>query len=96
MNISSIGAIQNTFATTGVTKTAPQNAIQPASLAKTDDVKFSAAARQMENIGGSQELGGVRLDLVNRVRAEIANGTYDTEEKMNIAVDRMVNRFNPR
>jgi anti-sigma28 factor (negative regulator of flagellin synthesis) len=96
MNISSIGAIQNTFATTGVTKTAQQHAIQPATLAKTDDVKFSDAARQIDNIGGSQELGGVRLDLVNRVRAEIANGTYDTDEKMNIAVDKMISRFNPR
>ena len=31
----------------------------------------------------------IRWDLVNRIRAEIAAGTYDTPEKFAAAIDRM-------
>jgi hypothetical protein len=31
-----------------------------------------------------------RLELISRIRAEIAAGTYDTEAKMNEAVDHLV------
>ena len=33
---------------------------------------------------------GIRTDLVNRVRAEIAAGTYETPEKMEIALEKML------
>ena len=35
----------------------------------------------------------VRVELVERVRREIAAGTYDTPEKMQIALERMLNRL---
>ena len=35
----------------------------------------------------------IRLDLVNRVRAEIAAGTYYTDEKFEIALSRMFDSF---
>ncbi|MDO4628267.1 MAG: hypothetical protein Q4C70_03710 [Planctomycetia bacterium] len=36
------------------------------------------------------KVDNVRMDLVNRVRAEIATGTYDTPEKMEIAMDKFL------
>ena len=36
---------------------------------------------------------GIRWGLVNRIRAEIAAGTYDTEEKLAIAEDRLLARY---
>ena len=33
---------------------------------------------------------GIRHELVNRVRAEIMAGTYDTDEKMDIALARLL------
>lgn len=36
-----------------------------------------------------QQLPAVREDLVSRVRAEIASGTYDTDERLNAALDEM-------
>ncbi len=36
---------------------------------------------------------GIRWALVNRVRAEIAAGTYDTEEKLARAEERMLARL---
>jgi len=36
----------------------------------------------------------IRLDLVNRIRAEIAAGTYDTPEKWEVALGRLLERLN--
>ncbi len=36
---------------------------------------------------------GIRKDLVDRVRAEIAAGTYDTPEKWDAALDRLLERL---
>jgi hypothetical protein len=33
---------------------------------------------------------GVRDEVVDRVRGEIADGTYDTPEKLDVAVDRLL------
>lgn len=35
----------------------------------------------------------IRTDLVERIRNEIANGTYDTPEKFEAALDRLLNRL---
>jgi hypothetical protein len=35
----------------------------------------------------------IRSDLVRRVRAEIAAGTYDTPEKWELALDRLLDRL---
>ena len=35
----------------------------------------------------------IRHDLVERVRGEIAAGVYDTPEKMDIAMDRLLRRL---
>lgn len=51
--------------------------------AQTQDITFSGT-----------KVNGIRYDLVNRIRAEIAAGTYDTEEKMNIALERMLDSLN--
>lgn len=41
--------------------------------------------------GGERLSGGsIRAGLVERVRSEIAAGTYDTAEKLDIALDRMI------
>jgi hypothetical protein len=33
------------------------------------------------------------MELVKRIRREIAEGTYDTPEKLDIALERMLNRM---
>jgi negative regulator of flagellin synthesis FlgM len=37
----------------------------------------------------------IRTELVERIRREIAEGTYDTPEKWEIALDRLLNRLDP-
>lgn len=49
-----------------------------------DHAEFSTASRLLSRLS---ELPDQRTDLVNRVRAEIANGTYETDGKINAAID---------
>ena len=37
--------------------------------------------------------GSIRQDLVDRVRREIAAGTYDTEARMELALGRLFDTF---
>ena len=55
-----------------------------------DSVQISPAA---EAASRAAESGGVRSDLVNLIRGQIANGTYDTPEKMDIALERMLDQM---
>lgn len=60
-------------------------------VAARDEMEISAnragEARGVENANlGTSD---IRLDLVNRVRAEIAAGTYYSDEKFEIALERM-------
>jgi hypothetical protein len=43
--------------------------------------------------GTETEVGGIRTALVERVRREIAAGTYDTPEKFEMALDRLLDRL---
>ena len=63
-----------------------------------DDIQFSSAAQGLESTANSAEslTSNVRLDLVNRIRSEIADGSYDTPEKMDVAIDRLIGRMNPK
>ena len=59
-----------------------------------DSVSFSEEALRLSDVTTSNaESTRIRFDLVNRVKAEIAAGTYDTPEKMDIALERMANRI---
>ena len=63
-----------------------------------DSVTFSEAAKAtLEPLNsGETSSSGVRFELVNRIKREIASGTYDTPDKMDLAVDRLLTRLNPR
>lgn len=61
---------------------------RPARARRGDDrVEVSDAARFLAKLNAMPE---VRGELVDRVRAEIANGTYDTPEKFDLALDAMI------
>ena len=42
---------------------------------------------------GAAESGEIRSDLVARVRGEIASGTYETPEKLDAALDRLLDEI---
>ena len=49
-----------------------------------DSVEFSDAARFLAKIA---ELPDIRTDLVDRVKSEIAAGTYETEDKIDATIN---------
>jgi negative regulator of flagellin synthesis FlgM len=57
---------------------------------KADRVEISAAANAAL---AATESGRVRTDLVNLIRGQIAAGTYDTPEKMDVAMERMLDQM---
>jgi negative regulator of flagellin synthesis FlgM len=85
----------------GINSTQSPRPIQPASTPKTagpiastsqtsDTVEISQQARVAAKLASLPE---VRSDLVSRVKGEIQAGTYDTQDKLNTAIDRMLNEM---
>ena len=59
-------------------------------VATGDRVTISPAA---EAAIQAAETAGVRQDLVNRIRSEIAAGTYETPAKLEAALDRLLDEI---
>ena len=55
-----------------------------------DVVQISDAGRLMDMANG---LPAVRQDRVDAIRAQLANGTYETPDKLNVALDRMLDEL---
>lgn len=62
----------------------------PSSSFGQDEVQISDAGRMVEM---ANQLPEIRQDRVNAIRAQIAAGTYETENKMSSAVDRVLNEL---
>jgi negative regulator of flagellin synthesis FlgM len=58
---------------------------------KADRVEISPAANAA--IEAAESGSKVRSDLVNLIRSQIAAGTYDTPEKMEVAMERMLDQM---
>jgi len=55
-----------------------------------DEVNISDAARLAEQV---RDLPEIRQDLVDRIRAQIASGTYETSDKLDSAVERLMDEI---
>jgi len=66
----------------------PAEQARPAQIA--DEVQISEAARLAEQ---SQSSGEVRADRVAAIRAQIAEGTYETADKLDVAVARLLDEI---
>jgi len=63
---------------------------RPATSRASDRVEVSEAARWLEEMN---RLPAIREDKVAAARAAIANGTLDSDEKLTIAVSRMIDEI---
>jgi negative regulator of flagellin synthesis FlgM len=55
-----------------------------------DEVDISEAARLVEQV---QQLPEMREDRVEAVRRQIAAGTYESSDKLNVAVERLLDEI---
>jgi negative regulator of flagellin synthesis FlgM len=85
-NISGVRPSGGPFGIEPVGRAASKRAAAPASGAK-DTVEISLAAQLASRAQGVET---VRTDLVERVRKEIAAGTYDTPERLEATIDRLL------
>ena len=73
------------------TPTTPVEAVAPASdldaASTVDSVEFSKQAQMLEKI---HQLPDVRQDQIDAIKGAIANNTYLTDEKVDIALGRLV------
>jgi len=69
----------------------PGNApVEP--MGVSDVVEISQVAKLAAQV---QEIPAVRTELVERVKAEIAAGTYETPERMEVAIARLMDELFP-
>ncbi len=55
-----------------------------------DELQLSEAGQLIDK---ARDLPEVRWDRVNQIRAQIAEGTYETDEKMQIALGRLLDEI---
>lgn len=72
------------------TSRAAQAAAPPRSAPIEDELQISDAAQMVEQ---AKQLPDVRWERVNQIRAQIAAGTYETEDKLEIAIGRLLDEI---
>lgn len=55
-----------------------------------DELQISDAGLLMERIGN---MPSIRQDRVSQIRQQIANGTYETPEKLDVALERLLDEI---
>ena len=55
-----------------------------------DELEISDTARLVEQ---AKQVPEVRQDRIDQIRAEIADGTYETDEKLDIAMGRLLDEI---
>lgn len=89
MSVFSTQGVQSLGGVKGVESTkATQAAVQQGVGEVHDSVTLSVDA-----VRSAESASDIRFDRVNAIRAAIADGSYDTAEKLDIALDRMLDRL---
>jgi negative regulator of flagellin synthesis FlgM len=67
-----------------------QPAASPSRLSSGDELSISSEA---DMVSRALELPDIRADKVASIKAQIANGSYDTDEKLDIALSRLLDEI---
>jgi negative regulator of flagellin synthesis FlgM len=91
MQINGTGPIQGAerIDPTHATRSTEQ-ATLPSGVGGSDEVSISQEAHLLSRIN---EMPDIRQDLVDQARAEIASGTYESQEKLDIAVANLLDEI---
>ena len=90
--------INGPFSIHGAQSIQPQADVAPAqeiqiaesSLQPTDELSLSSETTMLSRVQNAPE---IRMDRVAEIRAQIANGTYETSDKRDMAVGRMLDEL---
>jgi negative regulator of flagellin synthesis FlgM len=67
-----------------------QPASSPSRASATDELDISSEA---DMVSRARELPDIRADKVASIKAQIAKGTYDTDEKLDLALSRLLDEI---
>ena len=91
MNIYGTQLVHGNHAISGPHATKPQQTSASQQASAKDEVMLSNSAKQVNQTAETTaSKSEIRFDLVNRIRNEIAAGTYETQEKLATALDKML------
>lgn len=74
----------------------PADASPKPSATPTDQLDLSQAASSVNRLDASSQVAGggeIRIDRVAEIRRQIADGSYETPEKLDAALDRLLDQF---
>jgi anti-sigma28 factor (negative regulator of flagellin synthesis) len=61
-----------------------------------DQLDLSSAITGVNRLGGTSQIAGsgeIRIDRVAEIRRQIADGSYETPEKLDAALERLLDQF---
>lgn len=89
--------VSTTQATGPVQRLQPQSpgtaAAPPRSAGPVDQLDLSSSVSRLDATSAAQPSSEMRIDRVADLRRQIASGNYDTAEKLDVALERMLDRF---
>ena len=83
----------------GVQRSQPGQPADPAkrpSSAPTDQLDLSSSAKSVNRLDSTSPIAGggeIRIDRVAEIRRQIADGSYETPEKLDAALDRLLDQI---
>lgn len=94
-----IQGLQSAQAAQPTQRTSQAPAAQPPAASSaprpTDSLQLSAEAQKLSQAQAANEVGqdGIRVEKVAALRQAIADGSYETPEKLDAALDRLLDTF---
>lgn len=88
--------ISTTQATGAAQRLQPSTPAQPGgsrSLGPVDQLDLSSSVSKADGASSVPGGGEIRIDRVADLRRQIASGTYDTPQRMDAALERMLDQF---
>jgi negative regulator of flagellin synthesis FlgM len=83
--------------TTGAQRTPSTKSAEPTALARSaspiDKLDISNHTNRLESTSSPTVGGDIRIDRVADLRRQIASGNYDTPEKLDVALSRLLDDF---
>lgn len=89
-------SVSKPAANAGANRLKPDAATTRTSAAPVDQLDLSSAATSANRLDSASPIAGggeIRIDRVADIRRQIADGSYDTPEKMDAALDRFLDEL---
>lgn len=92
MNISGVSSAHGSVSVSGVQGVEATDATMKTQTEGLSEVQDNVSV-SVDAIQATETVSDVRLDRVNSIRSAIADGTYETAEKLDVAIDRLLDRL---